>query len=171
MRILTNENQAFDLNNLPDEIEDLRYCVLDYSDTSNVDYYWYPLVVLDCFSSPVVDLVLGGKYRISMPLDWSIVIGDSFYGNIEIMPIKHLNDRGFTSFCFNPIGADKKGYVPHFYEVEFLNIFPDLKWYFPKLRSGHILAVPLEDGENPQCAFFVKEVSKLPEILDITKIF
>ena len=32
MRILTLDNTAYDLNEIPDEIEDLRFAVLDNSD-------------------------------------------------------------------------------------------------------------------------------------------
>ena len=45
MRILTNENQTYDLDFVPEEIEDVRYCVLDYSDKHNADYYFVPLLV------------------------------------------------------------------------------------------------------------------------------
>ena len=32
MRILTLENEAFEMNELPDEIDDLRFAVLDNND-------------------------------------------------------------------------------------------------------------------------------------------
>jgi hypothetical protein len=32
MKILTVDNQVFNLNTMPDKVDDLRYCVLDYSD-------------------------------------------------------------------------------------------------------------------------------------------
>ena len=76
-------------------------------------------------------------------------------------------DKDFDVFCFNPI----KGYMPRFMKLEILNTWPDVKWYFPKLKNGHLLAVPLEEGENPLCAFFVKETSKIPDMIDIRKIF
>ena len=44
MQILTVENQPYSLNNLPDEIEDVRYCVLDVTDPTFIDYYFLPLI-------------------------------------------------------------------------------------------------------------------------------
>ena len=165
MWILTEQNAVFNMDMIPDEIHhDLRYCVLDYSNPDNVDYYFMPLIFLENFYYPVVDITIG-KYRIQMPLDWSIVIGGS--DEIEIIPLKKLNDREFLSFCFNPI----KGFMPSFLPIDIVDIFPDTKWYFPKLKFGHILCCPLENKENPQCAYFVRDINKLPETLDIRKLF
>jgi len=102
-----------------------------------------------------------------MPLDWSVIIGDMHLGDLEVMPLVYLMDKDFDVFCFNPI----KGYMPSFLRLEIINTWPDVKWYFPKLKNGHLLAVPLTEGENPLCAFFVKEIGKIPDNLDIRKIF
>ena len=47
----------------------------------------------------------------------------------------------------------------------------DRKWYAPKLKFGHLLNVPLHDGENAPCVLFVKEANKLPEVLDISELW
>ena len=52
-------------------------------------------------------------------------------------------------------------------EIKITNIFQDVKWFFPKLKNGHMLMVPLEDKENPKCAMFVKEANKIPQEIDI----
>ena len=41
----------------------------------------------------------------------------------------------------------------------------DVKWYFPKLKFGHILAVPLGQDNNSPCAYFVKDTNKIPDVL------
>lgn len=165
MRILLTNNQSFEMNVIPNEVEDFRYCVLDYSNKNQVDYVFIPLIFLESFSMPAAELQIG-KHRIQMPLDWSLVIGEKELGEVEIIPIRHLNDRDFSAFVFNPI----TGYMIDFVKIELINIYPDIKWYFPKLKHGHILAVPLEMGHNPLCAYFVHEVNKLPDILDISKL-
>lgn len=169
MKILTIENQSFDMNIIPEEIgefDDIRYCVLDYSDQDNVDYYFIPLYFLESFSSPVADLQIG-KYRIQMPLDWSIIIGDKHQASLEIIQLMHLNDRDFTAFTFNPVN----GYMPSFFDIQIIDVFPDVKWFTPKLKYGHILSVPLEIKESPLCVFMLKDINKVPEVLDISKIF
>lgn len=159
-------NKSFDIDQLPNQVDELRYCVLDYSDPKDVDWYFIPLIFLDSFSRPAADLVIG-KYRIQVPLDWSIVISDKNFGNLEIIEIKQLNDRPFEAFILNPIN----GYVPDFGEISIENIFPDVNWCVPKLKNGHILAVPLDSSDKPPCALFVKDINKITDILDISKIF
>ena len=68
MKILTNYNTTFNLNQIPDNAEDIRFGVLDYSDQANVDYYFIPLIFLESFNSPCVDLRIG-NLNIQMPLD------------------------------------------------------------------------------------------------------
>jgi hypothetical protein len=165
-RILTVDNTSFDMNNLPDEIDDLRYCVLDYSDPANADYHWVPLVFLESFSAPAAVLKIG-ENTIQMPLDWSIIIGEPELGEPEVVPIMSVNDRGFKAFHFNPLTS----FRPDFKTIEIVNVFTEIKWYFPKLKFGHILAVPLSSGPNPPCAFFIKETQKVPEVLALDKLF
>lgn len=165
MRILTNHNRAYNLNQIPDNVEDVRFGILDYSDQKNVDYYFIPLIFLESFNSPCVDIKIG-NYNIQMPLDWSVVIGDKNSGELEIMPLIYLNDKDFDVFCFNPIS----GYMPNFLRLDIINIWPDVKWYFPKLRNGHMLSVPLDDTDAPICAYFLKDIGKIPETLDIRKL-
>lgn len=154
------------MNNIPDEVDDIRYCVLDYTDHNNVDYIFIPLLFLESFNAPAVDLRIG-PYRIQMPIDWNLIIGDKDSGDLELICLKQINDRPFQAFSINPIS----GYMPHFYDIEIMNVFPDVKWYFPKLKYGHLLAAPLGNNEpNPLCAFFVKDLNKLPEVLDITQL-
>lgn len=166
MRILTPDNATFDMVGLPEQIDDLRYCVLDYSNQNDVDFYFIPMIFLDVFARPAADLRIG-PYRIQVPLDWSVVISDKDFGYLEIIELKHLNDRDFCAFTLNPLSS----YIPGFHEITIDNVFPDVTWHVPRLKHGHILAVPLADGPAPPCAFFVKDTQKLPESLDITRVF
>jgi hypothetical protein len=166
MRILLPDNTSYNMEEVPNQVDDLRYCVLDYSNQADVDFYFIPLIFLDVFPRPAADLQIG-KYRIQMPLDWSIVICDKHLGNMEIIELKHLNDRDFEVFALNPIN----GYLPQFLDITIQNVFPDVTWNIPKLKRGHILAVPLHEGPEAPCAFFVKDTNKLPDGLDISKVF
>ena len=167
MQILTLDNRTFHLNNLPDEVDDnMRFSVLDNSNPNEPDFFFQPLVFLESFNSPAVVLKIG-KHEIQMPLDWCIVVGCRESGNdLEVVPLTSLTDRGFDAFIFNPLTDFKFS----FGKIEIVNIYMDVKWYFPKMRNGHILATPLTDGGKPPCAYFVKEISRQSEIIQYGKL-
>ena len=167
MRILTLENECYNLNNLPEELEeDLRFSVLDNSDINNPDFFFIPLIFLESFSSPAVVMEINGN-EVMMPVDWNLAVGDSQTGNdLEILPLTSLNDRGFEAFLFNPL----KSYQANYSEVKIVNFYNDVKWYFPKMKNGQLLSVPISEGENPKCAFFVKDISRQLETIDYGKL-
>ena len=43
MKILTVDNKTYELDDIPEVVDDLRYGVLDYSNPKNVDYYFIPV--------------------------------------------------------------------------------------------------------------------------------
>ena len=163
MQILSLENQAFSLTNLPDELEDdVRFAILDNSDPKEPDFFFIPLIFLESFSSPAMVMNING-HEIMMPVDWSIAVGDSQTGNdIEILPLTSINDRGFEAFLFNPLTSFKI----EFGSIEITNFYNDVKWYFPKLKNGQLLGVPISKGENPMCAYFIKDISRQSEMID-----
>ena len=103
MQILTLDNRSYDLNNLPEEVDDsMRFAVLDNGNPTEPDFFFQPLIFLESFNSPAMVLRIGND-DITMPIDWSIAVGDSSSASdIEILPLTSLNDRGFEAFCFNP---------------------------------------------------------------------
>lgn len=167
MRILTLENTAHDMNEIPEEVDDLRFCVLDNSDPKDPDYFFIPLIFLESFNSPALVLKIGNS-TIKMPIDWQLLIGEPDLGDLEVVPLTSINDRGFSVFTFNPLGS----FRPEFQPVEVVDIYQDVKWYFPKLKPGQMLAVPLDTGtEKPMCAFFVKDISRQSEIVNYSKVW
>ena len=167
MKILTLDNKTYTLEKIPEYVDDnLRFAVLDNSNPADPDYFFVPLIFLESFSAPAAVLQIG-DYKLKMPLDWKMIIGDPEQGELYVIPITSLNDRGFDAFCFNPLTGSK----PDFKEVDIVDIYNEVKWYFPKLKSGQILAVPLEEGDNPQCAYFVKDISRQSETLDWSAIW
>ena len=167
MRILTLENQCFNLDKLPDEIsEDVRFSVLDNSDPKNPDFFFIPLIFLESFSAPAMVLRIGNN-EITIPVDWNIAVGCSESGtDIEILPLTSINDRGFEVFLFNPLSS----YKFEFAHFEVVNFYSEVKWYFPKMKNGQLLSVPITEGENPLCAYFVKDISRQCELIDYSML-
>jgi hypothetical protein len=167
MQILTLDNKSFDLNNLPEEVDDnMRFAVLDNSNPQEPDFFFVPLIFLESFNAPAMVLRIGDE-EVTMPLDWSIAVGDSQSScDIEILPLTSLNDRGFEALCFNPISGFKIDFKP----IEIVNFYNDVKWYFPKMKNGQLLAVPLGNSNKPSCTYFVKEISRQQEIIQLDKL-
>jgi len=167
MYILTLDNQAFDLSKVPDELEeDVRFSVLDNNDPSNPDFFFIPLIFLESFNSPAMVLNIGG-HEVTMPIDWSIAVGDSDCGNeLEVLPLTSLNDRGFEAFVFNPLSGFRHSYAT----VEIVNVYNDVKWFFPKMKNNQLLTVPISGIEQPDCVFFCKDISKQSEIINHYKL-
>lgn len=167
MRIITLENNSFNLNRLPDEVDDkMRFGVLDNSDPLDPDFLFVPLIFLESFNSPAVVLNING-YELTMPLDWCIAVGCKESGSdLEVLPLTSLNERGFEAFLFNPLESFKA----EFGTIEIINFYNDVKWFFPKMKNGQLLGVPIKDGTNPLCAYFVKDISKKCEIIDFGKL-
>jgi hypothetical protein len=166
MRILTLDNQPYNLENLPEEIDDLRFAILDNSNPQNVDYHYIPLIFLESFSAPALVLNIGTK-RIKMPVDWQILIGEKEHGDLETLPLTSINDRGFSAFEFNPLSSFRPDFLP----IEIIDIYHDVTWYAPRLKNGQFLSVPIDDGPKPRCVYFVKEISRNCEIVDYNQAF
>ena len=167
MRILTLENYSYELDEIPNEVDELNFCVLDNSNPKDPDYFFIPLIFMESFNSPALVLKIG-DHVIKMPVDWQLLIGEKDVGDLEVVPLTSINDRGFSAFAFNPRGS----FRPDFFPVEIVDIYQDVKWYFPKLKPGQLLAVPLETGvENPWCVYFVKDISRQSEVINYNLVW
>jgi len=77
MKILQLENQTYTLEKIPEYVDDkLRFAVLDNSNPQEPDYFFIPLIFLESFNAPAAVLEIG-KYKIKMPLDWKMVVGEA----------------------------------------------------------------------------------------------
>ena len=164
MRILTLDNTYYDLNQLPEEVDDMRFAILDNSDPKDPDYHFIPLIFLESFSSPALVLRIGNT-TIKMPMDWQVLIGEPDVGDLEVLPLTSINDRGFRVFQFNPLTS----FRPSFPDIEILDVYHEVSWYAPKLKNGQMLAVPINDDPEPDCVYFVKDISRNCEIVDYNK--
>ena len=164
MRILTLDNLAFDLDHLPEEVDDMRFSILDNSNPQDPDYHFIPLIFLESFNAPALILSIG-KHVLLMPIDGQVLIGEPDIGDLEVIPLTSINDRGFKVFQFNPLTA----FRPSFLDIEILDVYHEVTWYSPKLKNGQMLAVPLTDDPEPECVYFVKDISRNCEVVDYTK--
>jgi hypothetical protein len=131
MRILTLDNQSFDLDHLPEEVDDMRFAILDNSTPADPDYHYIPLIFLESFNAPALVLRIGNK-KIKMPVDWQILIGEPDLGDLEVLPLTSINDRGFKAFQFNPLSS----FRPSFPDIEIIG------WLLPPEFNPYPIAEP-----------------------------
>lgn len=166
MNILTIDNESYEIDYVSEQIEDVRYSVLDYSNKNDIDYIFQPLVFLEIFNSPAAVLSINNKI-IKVPLDWNIIIGEPETNDPEVIPVSMLTTKGFKAFCFNPLTS----ILPSFHEIRLINVYNQVKWYSPKLKFGHFLTIPIDKSKNPECIYFIKETTKIPEVLDTKQLW
>ena len=166
MRILTVENKPYELNHIPGMDEDIRYCVLDCTDPKEIDFYFIPLMLLETFSAPAVVLEIG-KYKISVPVDLSMLYCDEEYSDLEVIELIKFKDKPYFSPIFNPLSHA----VPFPEEIYMTDAYSEVKWFVPKLKPGHVLVIPLEDKPKPNCALFVKDANKIQTPIDVAELF
>jgi hypothetical protein len=164
MRILTLDNRPYDLTHLPEEVDDMRFAILDNSDPANPDYHYIPLIFLESFTAPALVLQIGDA-RIKMPMDWQVLIGEPDVGDLEMLPLTSINDRGFKLFQFNPLSSFRPSFPP----IEIVDVYQEVSWYAPKLKNGQMLCIPINDDPQPDCVYFVKDISRNCEIVDYNK--
>jgi hypothetical protein len=148
---LTLDNRAYELDSLPEEVDDMRFAILDNSDPANPDYHYIPLIFLESFNAPALVL--------------QILIGEHDLGDLEMLSLTAVNDRGFSVFEFNPLSS----FRPSFPRIEIVDVYQEVAWYAPKLKNGQMLCVPLTDDPEPPCVYFVKDISRNCEIVDYNR--
>ena len=82
-----------------------------------------------------------------------------FFLNDVLFPAAYMPDQ------FQYFEATQRLRDFNFEPIEIVNVYQEVKWYFPKLKFGHILAVPLGETHNSPCAYFVKDTNKIPDVL------
>jgi hypothetical protein len=151
---------------LPEEIDDLRFTILDNSNSAEPDFKYIPLILLESFTSPALILQIGDR-KIKMPLEWQVVIGEAEVGNLEALPLTSINDRDFNIFCYNSLSSFRVEFLP----IEILDVYNEVNWYAPKLKNGQYLSIPIDDGDKPRCVYFIKEVSRNCEVIQYENLW
>ena len=171
MLILNEENNPVDLNLIPNEC-DMYFWVFDNS-TGAKDYFCVPLIMLESFYSPTIKLCLTmdnsrhnpTKFFINVPADYQILIGEPSHGDLEINPVTSLSGRHFKAFSMNPISS----FRPEYLHIEVEDVLPSIKWYMPKIRTGQLLAIPLENKHKSSCIYMVRDIPKSLEIIRLNE--
>tara|TARA_B100001027_G_C16263057_1_gene330494 strand:- start:1778 stop:2278 length:501 start_codon:yes stop_codon:yes gene_type:complete len=165
MKILTTDNNYYNLDKIPEDGEDIQYCVLDTTNSKNIDFFFIPLIFMETFNAPSMIMEVG-PYSVQMPIDYSILCIERELGQCEMVPLTSLNDRGFEALVINPLTSR----IVDNHEIKIVNVFQDVRWYMPKLKHGHLISVPVEEKKEPKCLFFAKDINQIPDVIEVGNI-
>ena len=163
MLILTNENKSFDLTQIGTHTRELKesifFSVFDFSNKAEYDYYFKPLIMIETFNDAILEFQIG-PHKLTLPKEWSIILGDPETGDIELIPIEEINTRTFHAFTMNPIKTTLHKFLP----LKITDVFSDVSCTVPRLAFHNFLVSPLTSGPNPDCIFLINErdQKKLP---------
>ena len=76
MEILLPENTSFNLNQPTSKLIDSKMCVFDYSDKEDIDFFMKKITTFISYRYPSVELLIGNKYHLELPLNWRVMIAD-----------------------------------------------------------------------------------------------
>jgi hypothetical protein len=173
MFILNEDNTPVDLNLIPDQI-DMYFWVFDNASNAK-DYFCVPLIMLESFYSPIIKLRLTADnsrqkpitYFLNVPADYQLLIGEPSMGMLEVNPITSLSGRKFKAFSINPLAS----FMATYFTVEVEDVLPSIKWFMPKMKTGQLVAIPIEICQQPKCIYIVRDIPKSLETIDSSDIF
>ena len=90
MNILLPENAPFNLNQPTNKLIDSKMCVFDYADREDMDFYFKKITTYILYRYPTVELNIGNKYTLEIPLNWRIMITNDHDYICQLIPVEEL---------------------------------------------------------------------------------
>lgn len=136
--------------------DDAHYCCLEYASEAARDFIFPPLIYLDLFTVETITVEIAGAV-ISLPRDWSIVVGDRDIGCLEAIPIARAVEHDHEALVYNPISSS----MPAFAAIRLKGRGEAAEWAVPRVKKGHMLCVPLRSGDQPPCIIVAHDTSRM----------
>ena len=166
MLLLTTDNIPYECELALSQNDNINFMVLDYSNSNDADFFSNKLLFLERFTNSVITLQIGNAI-VNVPGEWYIAIGESEIGDVELIPISSIINRGFSAFAFNPIN----GFMPSFVPIDVINILPDGDFIVPKLESNTLLAIPFTSDKKPLCFYIGPDVPKSLDLINYSNLW
>ena len=164
MEILLPENTNFNLNQPSSKLIDSKMCVFDYADKEDMDFYFKKITSFISYRYPSVDILIGGKYHLELPLNWRIMICNNHDFICQLVPIEELLHFPNMSVIFNPYHTR-----PEFVNMTINKINPKpIEHFVPKLPKKNCLVIPLGNKDNWEIETIDKEsgeTTKYPQCI------
>ena len=152
MEILLPTNTSFNLNQPTSKLIDSKMCVFDYSDKNDIDFFMKKITTFISYRYPTAEILVGGKYRVELPLNWRVMITDKHDFLCQLVGIEELLHFPNDTCIFNPYHVGQ----PTFCQLKIVKINPNpIEHFVPKLPKKNCLVIPL--GTKDQWTNFVED--------------
>lgn len=140
MEVLIPDNTSFNLNQPTSKLIDSKMCVFDYADKDDMDFYFKKITTYILYRYPTVELGIGDKYTIEIPLNWRILITNDNDYLCQLVPVEELLHFDHQTAVFNPYYVG----IPKILNIKINNINQNAVEHFvPKLPKKNLLVMPL----------------------------
>lgn len=140
MEILLPTNTSFNLNQPTSKLIDSKMCVFDYADKDDMDFYFKKITTYILYRYPTVELNIGNKYTIEIPLNWRILVTNSHDYLCQLIPVEELLHFEHQTPIFNPYYIG----IPKIMDITINSVNQTaIEHFVPKLPKKNLLVMPL----------------------------
>lgn len=165
MEILLPENKPFNLNQPTNKLIDSKMCVFDYADKDDMDFYFKKITTYILYRYPTVELNIGNKYTLEIPLNWRIMITNNHDFVCQLVPVEELLHFEHQTPIFNPFYIG----IPKIVDITIKSVNQTaIEHFVPKLPKKNLLVMPLgskSDWDNKIVDPKTQEVSYYPDCI------
>lgn len=165
MEVLISPTETFDLNQPTSKLIDQKLCVYDCADKDYQDFFFKKISTFISYRYPSATLLIGGKYRLDLPLNWRVLVTNSHDYICKLVPIEDLLHFDTNQVpLFNPFHPG----LPQLLDVEIHSLNPNpVEHFVPKLPKKNLLVMPIT---NNNCFTTIEDKSgkvteKLPNCI------
>jgi hypothetical protein len=163
--ILLPENKPFNLNQPTNKLIDSKMCVFDYADRNDMDFYFKKITTYILYRYPTVELSIGDKYTLEIPLNWRVMITNSHDYLCQLIPVEELLHFEHQTPIFNPYYIG----IPKIMDITIKSVNQTAVEHFvPKLPKKNLLVMPVGNKnlwDNKIVNHDTKEVSNYPDCI------
>lgn len=165
MEILLPENKPFNLNQPTNKLIDSKMCVFDYADKDDMDFYFKKITTYILYRYPTVELNIGNKYTLEIPLNWRIMITNDHDFICQLVPVEELLHFEHQTPIFNPFYIG----IPKIVDITIKSVNQTaIEHFVPKLPKKNLLVMPLgtkSEWDNKIVDPKTQEVSYYPDCI------
>lgn len=139
MEVLVSSNKSFNLNQPSNSLLDEKFCVFDYSDKDDKDFYFKRVSKYFSYRNAVAELKIG-NYYLDLPLNWKVLVTNTYDYMCNLVSIEDLLHYPHKTAIFNPYYYC----VPKIVNISINNInFKPIEHFVPYLSKKNVLVLPL----------------------------